>query len=215
MKLKLDFFELDALQKELQTLPDLHRLAFSASMCERMLPNYVAYHRSEDWDTKTPPNINSLRNMLDKIWDFIQGEKLTENEICTFIKNCDNLIQDGDSTMSEYYTEGTNTVDLICNTLRACLQPTVENIIKIVKTVELTFADFIISEEETLDPNWWKRSFTQKKIYVSNHSLTIREREKQRDDLQLLKSKKILDKNFIQLLRHSFDNAEKSILNLP
>ncbi|MEH2094220.1 DUF416 family protein [Nostoc sp.] len=38
--MNLNFFEFDTLQEELKQLPTPHQLAFAASVCERLLPNY-------------------------------------------------------------------------------------------------------------------------------------------------------------------------------
>jgi hypothetical protein len=45
----MDFFEFDPLEKELEDLPGLHRVAFAAACCERMVPNYSAFYRMYDW----------------------------------------------------------------------------------------------------------------------------------------------------------------------
>ncbi|HEY9666133.1 MAG TPA: DUF416 family protein [Coleofasciculaceae cyanobacterium] len=43
----LHFYDLEALEEEVKALPPLHRVAFVASICERMLPNYNAFSRTE------------------------------------------------------------------------------------------------------------------------------------------------------------------------
>jgi uncharacterized protein len=46
--MELCFFHIDDLEQKLKQLSPLHQLAFAASICERMLPNYNAFSRMEN-----------------------------------------------------------------------------------------------------------------------------------------------------------------------
>ncbi|MFB2919332.1 MULTISPECIES: DUF416 family protein [Aerosakkonema] len=74
--MKLEFDDLEALEKELEGLPPLHRVAFAASICERLLPNYDVFYREEAWGD---PSI--LRTALDEVWQILQGKPLDEPKI--------------------------------------------------------------------------------------------------------------------------------------
>ncbi|MGE5658460.1 MAG: DUF416 family protein [Actinomycetota bacterium] len=50
---------------------------------------------------------------------------------------------------------------------------------------------------------------------LANHPLTIRERTKQNEDLRCLKEIETLDRDFLEWLRTSFDNAGRSLIDLP
>lgn len=64
--MNLNFYEFDALEKELEGLPPLHRVAFAASCCERLLPNYNAFYFLENWGD---PSV--LRTALNEVWQIL------------------------------------------------------------------------------------------------------------------------------------------------
>ena len=66
--MNLNFFDLETLKQELEKLPQLHRMAFAASICEKMLPNYYAFYRMENWGD---PSVQ--RKVLDEIWQHLAG----------------------------------------------------------------------------------------------------------------------------------------------
>lgn len=212
--MKLNFFDLETLQQELEYLPPSHRLAFAASICERLLPNYFAYHRTEEWGINDTPNQNNLRRVLDAIWQVVNGEMLNVKDIYRLLNSCEVMLRDGDSATSRYYTEAINTINAICDTLKACLNPKPENIIQVVKSVQLTIAEFITCEEESVDPSWGERALKDIHDELANHPFTIREREKQNEDLQRLKDVETPDRDFLECLRTSFDNGGKSLIDL-
>jgi uncharacterized protein YjaG (DUF416 family) len=212
--MELNFFDLENIQQELEYLPPLHRLSFAASICERLLPNYLAYHRTEEWGINDPPNPNNLRIVLDEIWQVVKGEILNVQDIERLLNSCEVMLLDGDSATSRYYTEAINAINALCDTLKACLNPTPENIIQVVKSVKLTIADFITCEEESVDPSWGERALKDIHDELANHPFTIRERTKQNEDLQRLKEVETLDRDFLEWLRTSFDNAGRSLIDL-
>ena len=68
--MNMHFFEFDTLEQQLENLPGLHRVAFAAACCERMLPNYSAFCRMYDLG-----NPSVLRNALDEVWEILQGKQ--------------------------------------------------------------------------------------------------------------------------------------------
>ena len=151
---------------------------------------------------------------LDQIWRVVNGEVLTAKQVDALVKICEEMLKDGDSAMSIRYTEGIHTIDAICNTLRACIDPATKNIIEVVRDVTLTIADFIYCEEESIDPSWGDRQVEDINQELNNHPFTVRERAKQKEDLQRLKETETLDRNFLEWLRTSFDNGGKSLIDL-
>ncbi|HAG81307.1 MAG TPA: hypothetical protein DCL61_09060, partial [Cyanobacteria bacterium UBA12227] len=63
------FFEFDTLAQELEGLSPIHRVAFAAACCERMLPNYNTFCRQVDWGDPSVP-----RKALDEVWQILQGK---------------------------------------------------------------------------------------------------------------------------------------------
>ncbi len=155
--MELDFFETATMTQELEKIPPLHRLVFAASICERLLPNYDVYHRTEEWGTREPPDPSELRKILDRIWRVVAREILDAKDVDALLKICDGMLRNRDDAQSIHYTDGINAVDAICHTLEACLEPTPKNIIRVVNDVTLTIADFIYLEEESIDPGWSDR----------------------------------------------------------
>ncbi|MBC6423541.1 MAG: DUF416 family protein [Hormoscilla sp. SP5CHS1] len=52
-------------------MPQIHRLAFAAACCERLLPTYNAFCRRENWG-----NPALLRKALDEVWQVLQGKSV-------------------------------------------------------------------------------------------------------------------------------------------
>ena len=67
--MNLHLYKFDALEKELERLPPLYRIAFAASCCERLLPNYNAFSCMENLGD---PSV--LRNALNEVWQILQGK---------------------------------------------------------------------------------------------------------------------------------------------
>ncbi len=60
---------LDELQGRLEKLPPRHPLAFSASCCERVFPNYEVFSEQEEWGDPI-----CLRRALDYVWECAAGK---------------------------------------------------------------------------------------------------------------------------------------------
>ncbi len=71
--MSLEYLELDSLETEIQKLPHPHQLAFTASICERLLPNYEIFARESSWDTAL-----LLRTSLDEVLLLLEGKPLDE-----------------------------------------------------------------------------------------------------------------------------------------
>ncbi len=61
-------FDEQQLTRDLVALPASHRVAFAASCCERLVPNYQAFALMEDWG-----NPRLLRRALDAAWKTAEG----------------------------------------------------------------------------------------------------------------------------------------------
>lgn len=205
----LDYRELNTLEKELEQLPPLHRVAFAASICERMLPNYSAFATEEG---RGNPVV--LRAALDEVWQILQGKLVDAETIHQLINNCEGLPPDEDDD-GTYMYEASMTRTAICYVLSTCLEPTPQNVAKIARLVgDLLFEDIVI-EREIANPNWRnKKSFDEQVNDVASHPFWVREVAKENEDLQRLKAIKTLDQKFIKWLRTSFDNGGKSLLDL-
>ncbi len=89
--MNLNLYSFDALEKEIEGLPPLHQVAFAASCCERLLPNYNVFSRLESWG-----NPSVLRTSLDEVWQILQGKQVDAATIRQLVEDCADVIPDSD-----------------------------------------------------------------------------------------------------------------------
>jgi len=82
-------FDINNLHRELESLPKSYRVAFAASCCERLLPNYMALSRST-----YRAGYATLRKALDRVWASLAGEHLPLLVIQQLKQNCELTIPD-------------------------------------------------------------------------------------------------------------------------
>ncbi|HLO50978.1 MAG TPA: DUF416 family protein [Kamptonema sp.] len=208
--MNLDFYNLDVLEKEIEKLPPLHRIAFAALICERLLPNYGAFYTQEEWG-----NPIALRTALDEVWQILQGQPVDTRVISYLQSELDRATPDADYvTKSQYIYEAQEACSAIEFILEACLDPTPQSILKVAKRATDTIDAFITCEKDTDDPSWAERQVIEQKEYVTNHPFAIREIAKQKKDLQRLREVETLDQDFLESLRASFNNSGRSLIYL-
>jgi uncharacterized protein len=144
--MNLRFYDFETLEKELEGLPGLHRIAFAAACCERLLPNYNVFAREESWGA---PSI--FRNALNEIWQILQGKPVDVATIQQLRNACDSddIIPHSDD-FSGYVAEAQEAAIAIYTTLDACIEPTLERIVKVAECVAFTieyFTDWDVSIE--------------------------------------------------------------------
>jgi len=82
-------FDINRLHRELECLPKSYRVAFAASCCERLLPNYLALSRST-----YRAGYSTLRKALDRVWASLAGEHLPLLMIQQLKQTCEQTIPD-------------------------------------------------------------------------------------------------------------------------
>ena len=204
--MNLHLYNFDALEKELVGLPPLHRIAFAASCCERLLPNYNAFSRLENWGD---PFV--LRTALDEVWQILQGKPVDAAFIRKLIEDCEGVIPDSDDFGGLSDMLAQEAAIAICNSLEACLDPTPQQIIKVVNCVTNTIDAFL---DESFNISESKVGLKSTEEAISSHPMAVREMAKQSEDLQRLKQAEKLDRDFLEWLRTSFDNDGKSLIDL-
>ncbi|XZO03390.1 MAG: DUF416 family protein [Microcoleus sp.] len=207
--MKLNFFEFNVLGNPLGSLPPFHRLAFAASICERLLPNYNAFSKIENFG-----NFCVLRQALDEIWQFLQNTSVDRTRVPQLIYDCDSdlIIPHADDFGAGYALEAQEAAFALCNTLEACLNPTPEAILKVAEHATNTI-DAFINFDETFSL-LQSQDITKYKQVVANHRLAVREMAKQTEDLRRLKEIEILDREFLEWLRTSSYNGGRSLIDL-
>lgn len=206
--MNLEFDNLDPLARELEELLPFHRIAFAASICERLLPTYNAFFREAGWGNPT-----ALRIALDEVWLSLERKQFDKTKIPQLIEDCEAALPHADDVVSRYTYEAQDAVAAICYLLEACLTPTWWRVIKIAGRVVDTIKEFIEYEEEDRDPDWYKK-LEDPSLTFSSHPFAVREMNKQREDLQKLKVIETLDRDFLEWLRTSYNNDGKSIIDV-
>lgn len=206
--MNLDIYDLDVMEQVVAKLPTFHRLAFAASCCERLLPNYRAFYRENQHG-----NPDILRIALNEVWQFIQEKSMDFARIRQLIADCDGAVPDVDGGIYIYQAECAAMA--IYYTLQACLEPTnIKLIVKVVECVENTIDEFIRLQKDIAEPSWLEKSYEEQKAEIVHHPFTVRETAKQIEDFQQLKEVGTLDRVFLELLRTSFDNDGRSLIDL-
>lgn len=201
----------DWLKAQLAKMSPFHRVAFAASCCERLLPNYYVFAREEGQG-----NPLILRDALDEVWQILQGKAFERETIELLIRNCQAAIVPSEDVFeSRYCAESQLAVVAILNTLKACLnEENIEAITKVIKVVGDTLFGFLDIEKEITEPDWLQKTGEVQIEEISNHPFTLREIAKQNEDLQRLKEVETLDRDFLEWLRTSFDNGSRSLIDL-
>jgi hypothetical protein len=208
--MNIDFFEFNTLEKELEILPPFHQVAFAASCCERLLPNYNAFCRQVDWGDPSVP-----RNAIDEVWQILQGKPVDIARVNQLRENCgkEDIFPD-DLDFGDDCLEAQEALMAIRATLQACIEPTVERIVKVAESTRYTIETHIPYRDDTFNITWEKDGSEKFKEAIASHPFAVREMDKEAEDLQQLKETKILDRDFLERLRTSFDNDGKSLIDL-
>ncbi|GAB4543536.1 MAG: DUF416 family protein [Pleurocapsa sp.] len=206
--MKLKYGELDTLEKELEKLSPLHRIAFAAACCERLYPNYGIIVR--EMKQMLPDEPNHLRTALDKIWEYLAERNIDATTFRQLISDCE-----GYHYYEEIYNaEAQRTLEAIICALELCLEPTARNAIAVLRQIDETLFEYLDGEMDNKDPNWNKKSHFEVLNIISNHPFTIREMNQQTEDLKKLKEISSFNREFLNLLRNSSNNQGKSLLDL-
>ncbi len=196
---------------KLEDLPDLHRIAFAAACCERLLPTYYVFAREGG-----PGNPSILRSALDEIWNILEGQEVNINKNKTFIQDIECEIQKSEDIFTRYDWEANLAAYAIIYILEACIESAdLVKIMKIMKNIEDTIYGFIeIQKDIQNDSTWAKKSYKEKFKEVKNHPFILREIAKQNLEVQKLRQKDTLDSNFLQEFQKSSTYNGKSVVNL-
>lgn len=157
-----------------------------------------------------PNEPNHMRIALNKIWDYLSGEDINTVTFRQLISNCEGYHYYEDI----YNAEAQRALWGIICMLELCFERSVQNTISVSKNVEDTLYEYMDYLMDNKYPDWRKRTPSEIRNIVSNHPFTIREMNKQSENLKLLKETPTLKHKTLDLLRNSFDNEGKSLLDL-
>ena len=192
-------FDKDLLTAELAKLPSLHQVAFAASCCERLLPNYLAFCTMEQWGKPV-----FLKQMLGTIWDYLEGQTFDSQQLSEWTTIIREVIPHTEDFFSLFVSVALRAATSIIYTLDCCLDRETNKVGMIADYAIGTLYQYLvcINDPETEghidDDNLYK--------YVMDAPLMQAELKKQQDDLQLLHSQQELTTPFLRQMRHASSN---------
>jgi uncharacterized protein YjaG (DUF416 family) len=131
MEIKYNCFdELNILFKD---IPQLHQVAFCASLSERILPNFNLYDRDCDGD-----NFSYLKNILDEIWQSLSVHKLNSNRIAKLINDFASKFEEHGEDLAAF-PESENSLMCLDITLTLCLEQNEGLVASAIKRVHDSF----------------------------------------------------------------------------
>lgn len=200
--MNLKFYDFESLEKEIEKLPPLHRIAFAASGCERLLPNYNAFSREENWG-----DISILRKALDEVWQILGGKPVDVTAIKQLKFDCysDNIVPNAED-FAGFCGLAQEACSAIYYTLDACIDQTPKTILKI---AEYLAAGIELFQDWNIDMNSPEYIET-----IAKHPFAVKEMAKQNEDLQRLKDAEILEPELLEWLRTTSHNNGKSLIDL-
>lgn len=193
-------------------LSHFHKVAFAAACCEKLIPNYNAFCRIENWGNPIVP-----RKALDEVWQILHGKPVNQIKIARLKADCgsEDVCPDLDKNYDFYYCwEAQEALMALDNTLQACIEPSASLVSYVAKNARDTVEIWITGKDESVKIIWQGDDEEKLKEAISNHSLAVREIAKQEEDLQRLQEIKILEPDFLKWLKNSFENYGRSNINL-
>lgn len=176
------------------------RLAFAASCCERMIPNFEAFVLVDGVeDTK------ACQHALNAVWKWVSGEKLSQKQIEHIRSRCQEAIADPEMFDSIWSGLATNAVSAIMDALDCCLNGSPQSaantailandsIYEYISKVDKPFGGSQIQEPGGIFDKW-----------IMEHPLKKQEFQKQEADFDLL-ALSPLNPDAIRDLRRSAQN---------
>jgi uncharacterized protein len=190
----VDIFDPDYLASELTGLSEKQLLAFAASCCERPLPFYNEFHKTERWGDPA-----LVRTTLDEIWQIAQGKLVDVREIQILRRKCVRVAPDADKFFSNYTSRALHVCEALHDALEACLQPSARRVglvrLHVLEALDVTINKLLDQQEPHLIME------ARSPEVIDNHPLMIQELSKQRHDIQILRDCTFFDKEFVETFR--------------
>ena len=183
-------FDQQELEEDLSKLSHRHRVAFCASVCERLLPHYIAFSRQVGWGD---PML--LRNLLDEVWRFVTGESPRPDRLSKYALACDRAIPHTEDHTHDLTSAALDAATAICETLKCTADGDVRRCGEIGgygrDTVDMyvQLRDGIEASDPTLEAR------------ILADPLMQQELAKQASDLKVLAETKDIDSTIVEQLR--------------
>jgi hypothetical protein len=168
----------------------LHRIAFGASCCERLLPNYRKFTDVEKWG-----DYKFLEDTLEEIWSFIYGKQFKSDKIDMLIKMCYKVTPDSEEFDSIYTSFAIDAGGAVHEMLKCCLYNESKHVVDVACFARDT-VDMYIQERDNMD-----YSDIDFELKILNDKLMQNKLKKQLNDLELLNNNHQLNSQFLEAFR--------------
>jgi uncharacterized protein len=184
----------------LAALPEGQRVAFAASCCERLLPNYNAFVQQERWGQPA-----FLREALTAVWRQLSGEHLPEAEIRRLAVRCGEAAPNTEEFSGVFVSAALYAAAAISTTLECCLEASPEKVATVAELARDTIDQYLAIVNDPIGgPHVSGEGFYE---WITEAPLMTAELLKQWHDIDQLASQDTLDAAFLDLLRASSASA--------
>lgn len=191
----MDFDE-EHLAEQLAALPPGHRTAFAASCCERMLPNYTAFSRMENWGRP-----EMLRGALDEVWEILGGRPAREEHIRPLFETCVGLAPDTEDFQSLFVSAAGDAAGAVAYTLECCLDGDAERAAMVGRLSTETLYQYLSMVNDPLTGVHVTDADFEEQILKA--PLMLAELDKQERDIRLLQTHDTLTPAVLKELREA------------
>ena len=186
-------FDPDYIYDQLSRLSSIHAVAFAASCCERMLPNYRRFQDQVGWgDTIL------LRTALDQAWQVVSAGNIPREYLRSLVEQCDHVTPDTEVFTTSLVSHALDASAAISETLELCVDGDLSHALRVATSSRDT-VDMYIQKLEDLQPE--DSQFEEK---ILNHPLMVREWKNQVDTLQALAGHVLPDSEVSKVLHLQF-----------
>lgn len=180
----------------LLSLPLHHRIAFAASCCERMLPNYHAFAVMEDCG-----DVAKVNEALEMLWQFASTGKLNVEETLQTISACEGFLPDSEEYLSLFTGSAINAIAALIHSLRSSMDGDCERVAQVAQLVVDTNDEYLYIVN-TPGINVYQAT-PEFDTWIKNSPLMVAELEKQQQDIQVLQRSSTLTEKILDDLRTS------------
>lgn len=170
----MESFDQERLAASLQHLPVWKRVAFSAMVGARMLPNYERFSNETGFG-----DVSILKRAFDVAWSWVETGNLP-SDIAVLREACDQQAPNTEQFSSRYTSAALDAANAASATLDAIVHPNETQPAEVASLARDT-VDLFIQELMKLDPN--NPEFERA---IQRHDLMQRELRRQREDIEAL-----------------------------
>ncbi len=211
---QIKYREFDSLQKQIENLTSFHLIAFATSCCERAHPNITLFlteiENKDDWSGE-----DVWRIVLDEIWQMLSNQQIEIDRVEKLLEDCHDRYPE-DYT-GENHAQFERSVQLIYYLLELCTLSSDEQIDYVISLLDevheilFEYVSYLLDESTNMNNNLSHNDLVN---IVANHDLTVKEIQKENEDLVRLRESSVLTSEVLQWLRTSSENGGKSFLNI-